>query len=268
MAKNNLAESVLSPIFAESIKLQNHRMKHILLLFSFVTFTFSLAMAQLEVNPNPWVGTIDDVDLSDAWAEGIAHSSVLNTSTDQLSVRWELNVIDAPEEWKFLFCDNNACYPAGTVTNWDPDNNVEEPVILDPDSTSLLDLHIRPTQVAGSCVVELYLSLTSDPSTVLATAVYEVTISGPSSLADQVSIKNLRVFPNPSTDYFALTNSQGISKIMLYNVVGRVVRNFEVVEGKKYYIADLPDGIYLAGMIGTDGGVLRTMRISKRSLRP
>ena len=241
-------------------------MKHILLVLSFFVFTFSVAIGQLMVNPNPWTGTLE-ADLSDAWVEAIAHGELTNTSANELSVRWELNVVSAPEEWQFLVCDKNNCYGVGTLTNWDPSNNIEEPVILPAGESGLLDLHIRPKQVAGTCEVQIKLSLTSDPTNVITTAVYNVTVSGTSS-TDEVTIQDLRIFPNPSSDYFALTSAKGVHKIMLYNVVGRVVRTFEVVEGKKYYIADLPDGMYLAGMIGNEGNVLRTMRISKRSIRP
>lgn len=242
-------------------------MKHTLLVLSLFLSTLNLALAQLSIDPNPWIGTIEDVDLTDNWAEPIAHGEMVNTGTDPLSVRWELVILEAPEDWDFRVCDKNACYSTNTITNWDPANQIEEPVILAAGEEGLLDLHILPRTVAGTVKAEIRLSLTSDPNTVITTGTYEVTVSGPSS-ANEVSIQQVRIFPNPSTDYFALTSSQGVSKIMLYNVVGRTVRTFEAAEGKKYYIADLPDGMYLAGLIGYDGKVLRTLRISKRSLRP
>ena len=240
-------------------------MKHTLLLFFLLTLTFGTIHAQLVIDPNPWVGTFEDVDLSDFWSEPFAHGFMINNNASQVSVRWELVVISAPEEWDFRVCDKNQCYSTGTLTNWDPENDIEEPVLLAASEQGLLDLHILPRQGAGFCEAEIRLSLTSDPGTILATGVYQVTV--PTGV-DEVSVQSLRIFPNPSTDYFALTNSQGVHKIVLYNVVGRVVRTFEVVEGKKYYIADLADGMYLAGLVGEDGDVLRTMRISKRSLRP
>lgn len=241
-------------------------MKHILLVLSLFLSAFNLALAQLTINPNPWEGTIDDVDLTDEWSEPIAHGEMINTGNEPLSVRWELVLLEAPEDWDFRVCDKNACYSTNTLTNWLP-GQIEEPVMLAAGEKGLLDLHILPRTVAGTVKAEIRLSLTSDPNTVITTGIYEVTITGPSS-ADEVSIQQVRIFPNPSADYFALTSSQGVSKIMLYNVVGRTVRTFEAAEGKKYYIADLPDGMYLAGLIGNDGKVLRTMRISKRSLRP
>lgn len=242
-------------------------MKHTLLVLFSLSLTFNLALAQLQVEPNPWIGTFEDVDLTDYYSEPIAHGEMINTTNDPLSVRWELVVLEAPEEWDFRVCDKNACYSTNTLTNWDPANQLEEPAILAAGEEGLLDLHILPRLVAGTCKAEIRLSLTSDPGTVITTATYEVTVTGPSS-TDEVSIQNIRIFPNPSSDYFALTSSQGVGKIVLYNVVGRVVRTYEVVEGKKYYIADLPDGMYMAGMVGKNGNVLRTMRISKRSLRP
>ena len=240
-------------------------MKHTLLLLSFLSFTLSTALAQLEVNPNPWEGTFEEGDLSDYYYEPIAHTKIINNSAGTLSVRWEVVVISAPEEWDFRFCDKNSCYGTGVFTNWDPANQIEEPAMLAAAEEGIMDLHILPRQVPGTGEIHVKLSLTSDPNNVLATGVYLVTV--PTGV-DEISVQNLRIFPNPSSDYFALTSSAGIQKIVLYNVVGRTVRTFEVLEGKKYYIADLPDGMYLAGLIGNGGDVLRTMRISKRSLRP
>lgn len=240
-------------------------MKHFLLLSFFLAFTITPALAQLEVSPNPWIGTIDDLDLTDLYAEGVAHAKMKNTSGDTLYVRWEVVVISAPAEWKFLFCDKNQCYSTTTTTNWDPANDIEEPAILAPGEEGTMDLHIRPRLVAGACEVEVRLSLISNPNNVLTTGVFQVTV--PTGV-DEISVRNLRIFPNPSSDYFAVTNSQGLHKIVMYNVVGRAVRSFEVLEGKKYYIADLPDGIYLASLVGNNDEVLRTLRVSKRSLRP
>ncbi|MBK6901679.1 MAG: T9SS type A sorting domain-containing protein [Saprospirales bacterium] len=241
-------------------------MKHTLLVFSFLSFTLNAALAQLEISPNPWVGTFEDVDLSDYYSEPIAHGLMINNFANQVNVRWELVILSAPEEWDFRVCDKNACYGSNVLTNWDPANQIEEPAILAAGEEGLLDLHILPRQVSGACEVEIRLSLTSDPGNILATGTYQVTV--PTGVEEEISVKNLRIFPNPSADYFALTSSLGVQKIVLYNVVGRIVRTFEVAEGKKYNIADLPDGMYLAGLVGKGGDVMRTMRISKRNLRP
>jgi len=240
-------------------------MKHIILFTFFLAFSVGQALAQLSVSPNPWVGTFEEVDLSDWWAEPIAHCKMINKSNDTLYVRWEVVTISAPDEWDFRFCDKNSCYTTGTTTNWDPANDIELPAVLAPGEEGIMDLHILPRQVAGVCEVEVRLSLISDPGNVLVTGVFQVTV--PTGV-DEISLRDLHIFPNPSSDYFALTNSQGIHKIVMYNVVGRPVRTFEVLEGKKYYIADLPDGIYLAGLVGNNDEVLRTLRVSKRSLRP
>ena len=243
-------------------------MKHTLLSLSLVLSTFFGARAQLEVSPNPHIASYE-LDLSSpGFVEAVAYGDLSNTSNNTILMRWEINVIDAPAAWKFAVCDGNQCYADFVTTNWDPTNFIELPDTLTAGETgSTLDLHVRPNQTAGTAEIEIYLSSIDDPSTVIATAIYEITISDVSSVS-QVAVQNLRIFPNPSTDYFALSSSQGIQRIELYNIVGRQVRSYEVVEGRKYYIANLPDGMYLAGLIGNNGEVLRTMRISKRGMRP
>lgn len=237
-------------------------MKNTLLTLSLLFLAFFSLRAQLQVNPNPWTGTFEGEDEF----EHVAYTDMINTTNDTLKVRWEIEVLSAPAEWKFAVCDKNQCYSTFVTTNWAP-GTIEIPAVLAAGESGDLDVHVRPGGVAGSCEVKIHLSLIGDPSTILTSAVYNITISGASSV-DEAAIQNLRIFPNPSSDYFALTSSKGIQRIELYNIVGRMVRSFDVVEGRKYYIANLPDGMYMAGMIGNNGKVLRTMRISKRSLRP
>lgn len=245
--------------------MQSHHMKHILLSLSFFLATSFAAFAQLEISPNPWVGTFDDIDLSDFYSEPIAHAEMINTTANPLSVRWELVVIDAPEEWEFRVCDKNQCYSTGIITNWDPSFPIEEPVFLSAGESNLLDLHILPRLVAGTLNAEIRLSLVSDPNTVIATGLFQVDVL---SSVGEVLANDLRIFPNPSSDYFALSSAQGVNRIVLYNIVGRQVRSYEAAEGKKYNVADLPDGIYLVALQNQRGEVQRTMRISKRSMRP
>jgi len=240
-------------------------MKNSLLSLILIFSLLQAAEAQLEINPNPWVGTFDNVDLTDYFAEPIAHGEMINTSGETLAVRWELVVIEAPEEWEFRVCDQNQCYSSVVTTNWDPAFPIEIPVVLNPFQSDLLDLHILPRKVAGFLEAEIRLSLISQPDSVIATGYYTIDVL--SSVGEAIS-SDLRIFPNPSSDYFALSNAKGVSRIVLYNIVGRAVRTFEAAEGRKYNISDLPDGIYLASLENQRGEAMRTMRISKRSLRP
>ncbi len=84
--------------------------------------------------------------------------------------------------------------------------------------------------------------------------------------AKEVKKSELTIYPNPTTDFIGVknTDSNKVTQITIYNLVGKKMKNFPVIEGKKYYIADLPEGLYLVQMIGADAKVIRTQRMTKR----
>ena len=51
-------------------------------------------------------------------------------------------------------------------------------------------------------------------------------------------------------------------------MVGRAVKDFEVKNGADYDIGNLPNGIYLVGLFDQKGNIIKTVRVSKRGVRP
>ena len=93
-----------------------------------------------------------------------------------------------------------------------------------------------------------------------------------SSFSDRLSIKRtggtesveLRVFPNPATVYFSLSDNETVQKIHVYNLVGREMKSFSYEKNEKYSVEDLPKGLYLIQMRGKDEKIIATQRLSKR----
>lgn len=75
---------------------------------------------------------------------------------------------------------------------------------------------------------------------------------------------NIEVFPNPATTHISLTDSEGVKRVAVYNLVGRLMRVFDGVDtDKRYYVGDLPRGMYLVQILGEQNKILITRRISK-----
>jgi hypothetical protein len=75
----------------------------------------------------------------------------------------------------------------------------------------------------------------------------------------------LEVFPNPATSHIGLTESQGVHKVVIYNLVGSQMKNFdEITPDKRYYVGDLPRGMYLVQILGEKNKVLATKRMQKQ----
>jgi hypothetical protein len=76
----------------------------------------------------------------------------------------------------------------------------------------------------------------------------------------------LSVYPNPAIDYIFVKdgNRDDISDLFVFNLVGKRVKEFEFQKGERYYIADLPKGMYLVQLIDKDKRIITTQKIDKR----
>lgn len=78
----------------------------------------------------------------------------------------------------------------------------------------------------------------------------------------------LRIYPNPTTEYISVTDNSKVAYLYVYNIIGRRVKSFPVFEEGQYSLRDLPDGMYLIGMVDAQGRILKTVRTSKSVPRP
>lgn len=239
-------------------------MKQLLLLFFFAV-PFIAGAQILEVEPNPWEGSFES-DLSNFNEEVVAHAKFTNVSSEGIDVVWRRFVVDAPAEWQYRICDNTACYPTQTASNYNPPA-IEDYVHLEPGDTSLLDVHLLPRQVAGSGHIRLELKLLSDLTTVVATADYYIDVLSTVSV-DEAVIPTIQLYPNPASDFIQLKNGQDIDQLVLFNAIGKQVRRFTVYNDGIYNVSDLPNGVYMVSMIDEDDGVVKTVRLMKRSYTP
>ncbi|MEN0002549.1 MAG: T9SS type A sorting domain-containing protein [Bacteroidota bacterium] len=91
------------------------------------------------------------------------------------------------------------------------------------------------------------------------------------SFSDRLSIRKskvekvgIEVFPNPAVDQIKVKNAAKVSKLILFNVVGREMKRFNVSEGKSYSIRDLPNGMYLVQILDKQEKIITTQRLTKR----
>lgn len=74
----------------------------------------------------------------------------------------------------------------------------------------------------------------------------------------------LQVFPNPATTFISVSDNPRVKQVTIYNLVGSKMKTFKAVKGEKYFVGDLPKGIYLVQLLGNKNEILRTHRVSKR----
>ncbi|MEY3368048.1 MAG: hypothetical protein RI973_1203 [Bacteroidota bacterium] len=246
-------------------------MKQLLLLI--LTF-FSLQQLQaqftLEVSPENLDYNLQ-TDLTYEFSEPIAHAWVINTSDDTVNLRWMREIIgpDCPAQWKYRICDDTACYSSNTSSNVIFGGGLFAPVPLPPGDSTILDIHVIPNTVAGCCKLRINLShvVSANLDEPITSVDVNICISPEVSVSERDRL-SLRVYPNPTSDYFTLTRNNFIKHIYVTNVLGKRVKSFRASMGGKYDISELPDGIYMVSMLGDNNRVVKTVRISKRSPRP
>jgi len=129
-------------------------------------------------------------------------------------------------------------------------------------------MYFLPYGTAGTGKIGLHLAFAAKPDTVIASLNYEANIRSIATSTRDIQVANVQLFPNPSTDYFQINRIDNIDHLILYNVLGRKMREYPAQEGARYRMAGLPDGIYLVALVNDQKGVLRTLRVQKKGLRP
>lgn len=247
-------------------------MKHTLLTLGHILlFNFILlrAAAQPMLSVTHPEDQVFQVNLDDHNQDLQLRAEVTNTTGDTLRLLWTRYEMDHPSAWQTQVCDLVACYNPDINTNYDPENNYVEPIVLAPGRSLTLTLHVLPNGTSGAGIYDLDLSLLEDPNNVFETVVFRTTVQNSAAALSPAEIaRHIRLFPNPATEYMELTNSEPVDQVVIYNILGRQVRAFRAAEEKRYYLTGLPDGMYLVSLVNNRDGILRTMRLSKRSFRP
>jgi len=75
--------------------------------------------------------------------------------------------------------------------------------------------------------------------------------------------KKINIFPNPTTDYIGLSSDKGVETIRILNLIGKEIRQFQVIEGQRYNVGDLENGMYLIQLVGENSKIITTRRLRK-----
>lgn len=199
------------------------------------------------------VGSPDDNDFDHEFP-------VKNDSNQELLMYWELILEPGfPEEWETFLCDKNLCYTK-FVRNC-PEANVN--VFGANETFNPFVLHIKPKGVEGqgSLILRFYY-----PQSDSLSVDYSFDISAISNGVGEVKIENLVLYPNPTIDNFQVKGDDNVTSIGIYNVVGKLVKEFKHTKGQTHDVQDLNKGMYLVRLLDNTGRVVKTMKLSKRGI--
>ena len=75
---------------------------------------------------------------------------------------------------------------------------------------------------------------------------------------------DIKVYPNPATNYIMISENDKVDQVLIYNVLGKLVKKFEAESHKKYFISDLRTGMYIVRLLDSKSNLVKTRRINKR----
>ncbi len=231
-------------------------MKHLLLIILFVNAFILRGQNPITLTITPGIVN-SSVHLDSFEIKGKA--TLKNTSSQTKRIVWQRNIISLPNGWQSLVCDINQCWTSGV--NASPDT-----IVLAANGTSNLDAYVRPNQISGSATIELKATEVGNAANTV-TGRYLFTTTTSSRELNKNS-SSLKVYPNPTTDYFMLIDDTDvIERIVIYNIIGRQVRNYNVVNNFKYSVNDLPEGIYIVRLLNGSGNTVKTIRLNKSKIK-
>jgi len=189
-----------------------------------------------------------------------AKDTITNNTANAREFRWVRNVNDLPEGWVTGICDVNTCHNVNTshmtFTLGAYESAELGPMFFpaDPFSTDPLP--------HGLGIVEIYV-YALDNEDVNATTTINFEISPPVSTKNLETL-NLKVYPNPATDFISIQGITHPVDMAVYNFTGqRVMEERRLTNTSELVsIQQLPQGIYFV-KITSKQGLTKTLRFFK-----
>lgn len=244
-------------------------MKQTLPIFILLFFATTLiGQSLITVSPGTYQGVLR-VDLSKELLLQEPTVTLTNNTDTAIAIRWERFELERPAEWETQVCDPNDCYVPIVNSNIDSLLGLNAPMLIPANDSVKISVYVNPMNTSGTGKFVLDFALANQPDSIIETANFEVEVTSlVVNTLEKIRQQDIRIYPNPATDYFQLTQTENIDRVSIVNLIGRQVGAFRVYPGARYDVNYLPDGMYLVSLINDDYGVVKTMRLGKRGLRP
>lgn len=75
---------------------------------------------------------------------------------------------------------------------------------------------------------------------------------------------NYKLFPNPTSDRFSLSDDEGVKNIRIYTIIGKEIKSFDHMVGQSHPVDDLQRGIYIVRLFDSQNEVLKVLRLNRK----
>lgn len=227
-------------------------MVRIILLLGFV-ISMIRGEAQFTYNPDPY--SIVVPQLQDNYSNTKEDLVFTITQDTTYTVFWKMEFTNVKSEWELQICDLHYCYNFNERQSSPANPNI----MAKGSHTFQIGFFPRSVEGTGRVTLKLYGDV---GFTKLLKEIPINLYSGTTSSKD-VNLNAIRVFPNPASDYFQISNSSQVSKIVIYNVLGKEVKTLFHYNSANHDISDLRKGIYMVRLLDNKNKVIKTVRLSK-----
>ncbi len=203
--------------------------------------------AQITINPNPVI--VSNVMPNDV--EGIGHSLAKNMLPQVKTYRWDRSVVQMTEGWSVAVCDKNQCYLPTVAT---------EQFTLGPQEEGTMDVHVYPNGVAGTAIIEVVITDINNANNTV-TGLYYFNTTPTST--NEVVWEAIEVYPNPSNGIFTVSENNAAARVQIYDLTGKLVRQFDYAADQWYDIRDLQRGAYLVKLVDRQGADMINRLVNK-----
>ena len=112
-------------------------------------------------------------------------------------------------------------------------------------NSSIVSLEPYTVDLSSYVGKTVYLAWVNDYTNGNLLSIDDIIISATSLGVSDVKKKNLSLYPNPTKDYFQLSDSRGkINVVKIYDISGILVKEMKVQNSGKYNVSDLKTGVY------------------------
>jgi hypothetical protein len=182
-----------------------------------------------------------------------------NSGAADVQLYWKLEKGENfPTNWATQVCDFQLCYG----------ENIDQmstaiPNTLKAGETRDFKIYLLPKNMEGDG--DLTLTIYDDEAfsnEVVKLTTNQVTVSTTTSIKD-LQNNDIKIYPNPSSEYFQMTNDEKVTKVIIYNLAGKTIKELNHFMGKSQNIDFLRSGMYLVRLFDTRSELIKTMRLQK-----
>lgn len=174
-------------------------------------------------------------------------------------VHWTLfkDSVTWKKGWGTQVCDLNLCY----LENKD-ENPKAIPNYMGRGTTAWY-VYMLPYGISGDSKLELVLYGDEDRTIELYRIPIDVHAFNTTNTINVKLGNDIVLYPNPSEEYFSVSNSRNVEKIKLYNMLGKEVKTFFHYNNAQHLIGDLKSGMYLVRMLDKNDKIIKTAKLNK-----